>query len=161
VVIADGKYLNPKDEIDYSKISQHKVTAVGGQYIWLTSDEYLNEDLDELEDSQTHPYLIESGAVPAKIKVLQFDEDEIPKDAKVCFKRAGDKFTKYGGGTKSLGDYFTDKKIPPRLRGVIPVIVGGQSQILAVCGVEISDKIKVTEKTKRVGYLICADYLNL
>ena len=69
--------------------------------------------------------------------------------------RAGDRFTKYGGGTKNLGDWFTDKKIPLRLRGGIPLIADG-GEILAVCGYEISDKIKVTDETRQTVYAVCA-----
>ena len=71
--------------------------------------------------------------------------------------RRGDEFTKFGGGTKKLGDYFTDKKIPARLRGSVPLIADG-SKILVVGGVEISDGVKITERTEKINYLICADY---
>ena len=72
-------------------------------------------------------------------------------------KWRGDEFTKFGGGTKKLGDYFTDKKIPARLRGSVPLIADG-SKILVVGGVEISDGVKITERTEKINYLICADY---
>lgn len=90
-------------------------------------------------------------------KVLKFDADTIPKTAVIRFKRDGDKFKKFGGGTKNLGDYFTDKKIPLWVRGRVPLIADG-SEILAVCGVEISDKIKITENTKNTAYIISCDY---
>ncbi|MDE7083158.1 MAG: tRNA lysidine(34) synthetase TilS [Clostridia bacterium] len=86
-------------------------------------------------------------------KILKFDLDVIPKTAAIRFAKSGDKFTKFGGGTKSLGDFFTDRKIPVRLRKSIPVIADG-NDILAVCGVEISDKIKVTDLTRKVGFVI-------
>lgn len=88
------------------------------------------------------------------VKSLKFDRDALPATAALRFRRDGDVFTKFGGGTKSLGDYFTDKKIPPWLRGRIPLVADGRD-VLAVCGEEISDKIKVTEKTVRVKYIIC------
>lgn len=91
------------------------------------------------------------------IKILKFDFDKIPPTAVIRFMKEGDKFKKFGGGTKNLGDYFTDKKIPVRVRKQIPLIADG-NDVLAVGGVEISDKIKITEKTKAVGYVICADY---
>ena len=90
-------------------------------------------------------------------KVLKFDRDAIPGNAVIRFKRDGDKFKKFGGGTKSLGDYFTDKKIPLWVRGRIPLIAEG-SEVLAVCGVEISDKIKVGENTKDTAYMAGYDY---
>lgn len=95
-----------------------------------------------------------------KIKALKFDADAIPENATVRFMRSGDKFTKFGGGTKNLGDYFTDKKIPVRLRGQIPLVASG-SDILIICGVEISDKVKVTDETQTINGVICADYARL
>lgn len=95
--------------------------------------------------------------IPAKLKVLKFDGDKIPEKAIIRNMREGDRFTKFGGGTKNLGDYFTDKKIPVRIRKRIPVVAEG-SEVLLVGGVEISDKVKITDKTKNILYLICADY---
>lgn len=78
-----------------------------------------------------------------------FDGDKIPKTAVIRFKRDGDKFTKFGGGTKSLNDYMTDKKIPLRLRPSIPLIADG-CDVLAVIGVAISEKIKVDDSTIKI-----------
>ncbi|MDE5667503.1 MAG: tRNA lysidine(34) synthetase TilS, partial [Clostridia bacterium] len=86
-------------------------------------------------------------------KVLRFDLDRVPEEAVLRFMRSGDKFTKFGGGTKKLGDYFTDRKVPQRKRKSIPLIAVG-NEVLAVCGVEISEKIKVTDKTEQVCYSV-------
>ena len=101
--------------------------------------------------------LIISDRAEGSGKILKFDLDAVPKGAEIRFKRDGDKFKKFGGGTKSLGDYLTDKKIPLWVRGSIPLIAN-DGEILAVCGVEISDKIKVNEGTKRIAYIECYDY---
>lgn len=85
---------------------------------------------------------------------LVFDCRKIPENAAIRTRRAGDKITKFGGGTKSLGDYFTDRKIPLRLRDRLPLIAA-DNDILAVCGVEISDKIKIDENTKTTGVIRC------
>ena len=85
---------------------------------------------------------------------MHFDLETIPENAIIRHMKCGDKFTKFGGGTKSLGDFFTDRKIPVRIRKRIPLIVDG-NEVLAVCGVEISDKIKVTDKTLKTGLIIC------
>ncbi len=77
------------------------------------------------------------------------DLNKIPKTAIVRTKRNGDVFTKFGGGTKKLSDYLTDKKIPLRTRNHIPVIADG-NDILAVFGVAISEKIKVDDNTESV-----------
>ncbi len=73
--------------------------------------------------------------------------------ATVRTMREGDRFTKFGGGTKSLGDYFTDKKIPLRLRNSIP-LVAKDNDILVIFGLAVSDKVKVTENTKNIKKFI-------
>ena len=100
--------------------------------------------------------LIISQTEPSE-KHLKFDLDCIPETAAIRFRREGDRFQKFGGGTKSLGDYFTDKKIPLWVRDSIPLIAIG-SEVLAVCGVEISEKIKITERTKNTAYISAYDY---
>lgn len=64
-------------------------------------------------------------------------------------KRQGDVFKRFGGGTKSLGDYFTDIKLPVRLRDSVVVLARG-SEVLAVVGIEISDKVKIDDNTQRI-----------
>lgn len=92
--------------------------------------------------------------IPASAGVLRFDCDKIPPTAVIRTRRAGDKFTKFGGGTKSLGDYFTDKKVAVRLRDSIPLIADGD-EVLAVCGYEISDKIKTDKNTVQTAIIGC------
>ena len=77
------------------------------------------------------------------------DLDKIPQDAVIRQRKNGDKFTKFGGGTKSLSDYLTDKKIPKKDRDGLLIVASG-SEVLAIAGVAISDKIKVDERTKNV-----------
>lgn len=93
-------------------------------------------------------------------KTLKFDLAKIPPTAVIRSMRAGDKFTKFGGGTKNLGSYFTDVKIPSRIRGRIPLVAVG-SDILIVCGVEISDKVKTDKDTRVSAFCIANDYLKL
>lgn len=75
------------------------------------------------------------------------DYNKVPKKAVWRYRKDGDVFEKFGGGTKSLSDYLIDKKIPARLRKYIPVLASG-NEILIIAGVEISDKVKVTDETK-------------
>ena len=51
-------------------------------------------------------------------------------------------FTKFGGGTKKLKEFLADKKIPRRERDGLPVLARG-SEVFAVCGAEISEKVRV------------------
>ena len=78
----------------------------------------------------------------AKGKVLRFDLKEIPDSAVFRFRQDGDIFKPYGGGTKKLKEYLIDQKLPVRIRDSLVCIADGK-EILAVVGVEISDKIKV------------------
>ena len=82
-----------------------------------------------------------------KQNALYLDYRKVPKDASWRFRENGDMFTKFGGGTKTLNDYFTDKKIPKRLRDITPVLANG-NEILVIAGVEISNKVKVDNETK-------------
>lgn len=74
---------------------------------------------------------------------LRFDLDTIPAEAVVRTRQKGDRFRKFGGGEKSLGDWMTDRKIPLRLRDEIPLVAAGR-EVLIVVGYEISDQVKLT-----------------
>ena len=74
---------------------------------------------------------------------LQVDVGKIPDTAVFRTRKQGDVFTKFGGGgTKPLNKYLIDKKIPQRLRSKLLLIANG-NEVLAVCGVEIADSVKV------------------
>ena len=81
------------------------------------------------------------------------DIDKIPSTAVIRSKKDGDTFTKFGGGTKSLSDYLTDKKIPLRIRESLPVLADG-SKILAIFGVAVSNNVKVDDNTAKIAQLI-------
>ena len=84
---------------------------------------------------------------------LYIDADKVPSDAVIRTRRTGDRFTKFGGGTKSLGDYFTDIKLPQRLRDKIPLLATG-NDILVIFGVAVSDTVKVDENTRNIKKII-------
>ncbi len=95
-------------------------------------------------------FIIEEVVAPTDLKNgLFFDFDKVPKDAIIRTINDSDTFTKFGGGTKSLGDYFTDKKIPVRLRERIPIIAK-DNEVYAIFGLAISNKVKIDKDTKRV-----------
>lgn len=101
----------------------------------------------------TLPKSPKGGTAPWKI--LRADGDKIPSDAVFRFRREGDEMQKFGGGTQSLKKFFNDKKIPPRERAFLPLIASGESgEVYAVCGVEIAERLKITENTQRVFYII-------
>ena len=55
--------------------------------------------------------------------------------------REGDRMRPNGlGGTKTLQDLFTDKKVPRELRRTLPVVVAGDDQIVWVAGVAVDER---------------------
>lgn len=77
---------------------------------------------------------------------LTIDKDKLPQDCVLRTRKEGDVFEKFGGGTKKLNDYLTDRKVPLRKRDSLPVLAKG-NEIYAVCGIEISEKVKISEET--------------
>jgi tRNA(Ile)-lysidine synthase len=64
--------------------------------------------------------------------------------------RPGDRIEPLGmSGIKKVKSYFIDSKIPYRLRNRIPLLVDDRS-VVWIAGERISDRVKVTERTKRV-----------
>ena len=82
-------------------------------------------------------------------KGLYLDLDKVPKNAVIRTRKDADKFTKFGGGTKSLNDYLTDKKIPLLERDSTPLLAL-ENEVLAIFGIAISDKVKVDNNTKTI-----------
>ena len=78
------------------------------------------------------------------------DANKLPMGAVWRFREQGDEFAPFGdAGTKSLKEYFIDKKIPQRLRDRIPVLAVG-NQILIVADIEIADSLKVDDSSKNL-----------
>ena len=80
-------------------------------------------------------------------KTLRLDLNKIPDNAVFRFRQEGDYIRVFGGTTKSLKKLFNERKIPVTDRAHLPVIAVG-SEVLAVCGVEIADSVKVDENAK-------------
>ena len=80
--------------------------------------------------------------------------EKLPQNAVFRFRREGDKIKRFGGGTKSLKKFFNEKEISPKEREKIPLIAEKDGQeVFAVCGAEISERVKVDETTKSVLYI--------
>lgn len=85
---------------------------------------------------------------------LCFDGDKLPYNAVIRTKRTGDRIKTFGGSSKSLKKFFTDKKIDARISKHAPVIAV-DSEIYAVCPVDISYWLKVDKTTKKIIKLTC------
>jgi tRNA(Ile)-lysidine synthase len=79
-----------------------------------------------------------------------FDLDKVGKKLVVRRRRPGDRFQPLGmNQTKKLQDFMVDAKIPRMWRDRVP-LVSSARQILWVVGWRMDDRVKVTEKTKKI-----------
>lgn len=140
-ICLQSDYYHECDQVPFFEYISKQKRYFGNQLAYVSCQN--NEKLDWLE-----------GGIATQS--LLFDIDKIPPTAVIRFKNDGDKFTKFGGGTKSLGDYLTNKKVPQALRASLPLVCNG-SEVLIVGGVEIADSVKITEETKRTCALVCAN----
>lgn len=93
-----------------------------------------------------------TNKLESRENTLMIDAKKVPENSVWRVRKAGDSFTKFGGGTKTLKNYLIDKKIPLRVRETLPVLASG-NEILCILGVEISDKVKLDKDTK-FAYII-------
>jgi tRNA(Ile)-lysidine synthase len=87
-------------------------------------------------------------------KVLRFDEEKLPKGAVFRFRQDGDWIRRFGSGKKTLKKFFNEEKIPTAEREWLPMLAQADgNEVFAVCGVELSEKIKVDDGTKKAVYI--------
>lgn len=89
--------------------------------------------------------MVERGVYRAPEKgVLQLKLTDEVEGAVFRQINIGDEFIPFGGVSKKLNKYLSDKKIPARLRSALIVLASGK-KILAIVGVEISAGVAATE----------------
>lgn len=93
-----------------------------------------------------------SEVAPQPIKGKTVISADIPSGCVFRRRREGDRFTPYGGQGKSLKKYLIDKKVPKRIRDKLICLCDG-NEVLAIVGIEVSDKCRITEQT-RLAYLL-------
>ena len=87
-------------------------------------------------------------------KVLRIDEEKLPQNAVFRFRKEGDFIRRFGSGKKTLKKFFNEEKTPVAEREYLPVIAEKDGcEVYAVCGVEISESVKITEETKKTLYI--------
>lgn len=89
---------------------------------------------------------------------LKLDLEKIPNDSVIRQRKEGDSFRKYGGGTKSLKRYLIDKKIEKENRDMPIVASQNVGTVYAIFGVEISEDVKIDQKSKKIVYLTMKKY---
>lgn len=77
---------------------------------------------------------------------FMIDAAKVPMGAVLRTRKDGDIFTPYGGGRRKLKEYLIEKKIPLRLRDKLPLLCYNNT-ILAIFGLEISEHVKLDERT--------------
>ena len=133
-------------DYDYVTVEQTKTVESVEFEITLTSGKIV-----------TPAGVVEISKTPSD-GALMFDYDKLPKDSVLRLKRQGDVFTKFGGGSKSLKKYLIDKKVPQRFRNGLILIACG-NEVYVICGVEISDKVKVTDNSQAYYITVTKDGL--
>lgn len=115
---------------------------------WQEKEKLVEEVDFELEPTMFGDKMVEiTNALPED--GLYFDGDKLPDGCVIRRRKSGDMFTKFGGGTKKLKEFLIDKKIPSRERDEL-ILVAKDNEVFIVCGVEISDKIKVDKHSQNI-----------
>jgi len=83
------------------------------------------------------------------------DRDKIDGPLTVRNIRRGDRFQPLGmEGSKTIGDYLTDRRVAPVFRDEIPVVCDRQG-IIWLVGYEISERVKIDDTTRKVIAIEC------
>jgi tRNA(Ile)-lysidine synthase len=83
-------------------------------------------------------------------QVAFMDADKIAFPLVVRNRRPGDRIEPLGmTGAKKVKDLLIESKIPPSQRNVLPMLTD-RSSVLWIAGVRLSNRVKITEETKRV-----------
>lgn len=83
---------------------------------------------------------------------IRFDINKIPENAVIRLRDSGDTFTRFSGITSSLGDFYTDKKVPKRLRDRYPIIAVGNTVL--VTPIEIARSVMVDDESVENVYTL-------
>lgn len=111
-----------------------------GESALILGANYIDGLVVDVLKSEINPCEIKGGAVDlARLS-----------GATLRFRRDGDMFTPYGGGTKKLKEYFIDNKLPRRLRDRTPLVCVG-STVLVIVGVQVSAQAAQTPATAEKG----------
>jgi tRNA(Ile)-lysidine synthase len=85
---------------------------------------------------------------PKTVEYLDLDSIKGPLYVRTWEK--GDRFRPLGMSKgKKLQDFFVDQKVPRYRRASVPLLVCGKD-IIWVCGMRLSDEVKISAGTKRI-----------
>ena len=101
------------------------------------------------DDLVIHTQVVKSDEVVYGEGALFIDATKVSNNAVWRTRRNGDKFAKFGTGSKKLNDYLTNKKIEVANRDNIPLLASGES-VLVVLGDDISENVKIDSTTDEI-----------
>lgn len=137
--------------------------------IYLKSKKYIYENVENKEviinKTELDGYYLDYDNYKAEFNIITdknniefsnnvlikyFDYDNIEEELIIRKRKNGDKITPLGmKGSKKLKDIFIDLKIPIELRNKIPILCF-DDEIAWIVGYKVSNKFKVTGKTKKI-----------
>jgi len=83
-------------------------------------------------------------------RAIVVDWDKVVSPLTIRSSRAGDRFVPLGmQGSKTVGDYLTDRKVSRIYRDEIPVVCDEEG-IIWLIGYEIADRVKIDKSTEKV-----------
>ncbi len=134
--------------LDREKLVLVKKAAVQPQDVQLNEGGheavYGNYRINVLHDDS--PLIIKDNPLAVAI-----DTDLLVYPLSIRTWRQSDFFYPLGMKTKKkLSDFFINQKIPLHEKSAIPLLINGNGDIMWVCGYRLSDRYKVSAKTKKV-----------
>lgn len=126
---------------EFSDLGRHMVKDFSAE-IWM---EFLHKPPNAGDG-----WLFEKQSRGADAFTALMDADTLCWPLVVRSFAPGDRFRPLGAlGSKKLQDFFTDAKVPRRVRGRVPLVCD-QKKICWVVGYRLDDRVKVTADTRRV-----------
>ena len=138
----------------YPQVQPDQVSELGCPgNVYLADGWVLSANLIEAKPGK-NTFSLESD--PMRVYI---DADILTMPLSVRSRRAGDRFQPLGleTGRKTLGEFFTDLKIPRTMREYWPLVLSGD-QIIWVAGLQIAEQVKVKTQSRR---LVCLSLLKI
>lgn len=153
VILPNGVYaVREYDYIVFSKTTPKATIDLPFSLVDYICDEFIikfeiicKKDYDNREKQAYKS--INSSFLPSETLYCDYS---FFKNAKIKNITDGAVFEKFSGGSKSINKFLIDKKIPSRIRRDLVVITADDGYALAISGVEISKRVKITDTTKEI-----------
>lgn len=150
-----GKVIHLPDELSTERAGEVLIIKHGStKTFWREVKVPGQTEIPEIE-AELRTEILTRENLPSDLRitpreVAYLDAETLGGPLYVRNRLPGDRFQPLGGpGTKKLKDYFIDQKIPRLERDEIPILTTDE-EVVWVGGWRLSEKFKVTDKTKTV-----------